>query len=79
LFETSPPGQAQRETAVRLIAERFPEVMVENSYPALREGFGRDRWLCRAPSEAHVRRWAAAAGVQVSDLHTLDRSVACLS
>ena len=51
-----------RERARSLASERFPEIEVERSAVLDPERPGRERWECRAPSDTHVRRWAAAAG-----------------
>ena len=72
LFETSPPGQLRPEDGERVAAQRFPELTVEQRCPAPSDDIGRDRWLCRAPSETHVRRWAAAVGVTIQGLRRID-------
>jgi hypothetical protein len=57
------------ELAVELVGRRFPEVSVERRFEA-DDGTGcpRELWLCTAPSEAHIRRWAAAADLSLRSL-----------
>ncbi len=61
LVETRPTTASDRDRALRLAAVRFPEVAVEHGYAARAEHDSRDVWVCRAPSKAHIQRWAAAA------------------
>ena len=72
LIETSGWMRLHCKTAARLVAHRFPELTFEYSGAAEPTTSGRDEWLCRAPSEAHVRRWAAAAGVCIQALRRVD-------
>ena len=67
LFEAPPVSDAQRDEACRLVARRFPEVALERSYGE-HDGDGQDLWLCRAPSQDCVSRWAAAAGLLVRQI-----------
>jgi hypothetical protein len=57
-----------RRRAVDIAARRFPEIAVEADHEASGDGTpDGHHWVCRAPSPAHVRRWAAAA-----DLHLVE-------
>jgi hypothetical protein len=61
LLELEITGRDQRELAARLLAERFPEIAVEQRYAAHDERGSRELWVCWAPSETHLRRWTEAA------------------
>jgi hypothetical protein len=56
------------DVALRLAAARFPELALE---PAGLGGEPTTHWTCRAPSAAHIRRWANAAGVRVRSVRDL--------
>lgn len=62
---------SEREAASDLAATRFPEVTVDQSFAA-HDDDGLDVWVCRAPSENHLRRWAASAGLAVDLLQPVD-------
>jgi hypothetical protein len=60
LVETDLVDATQLDGAEGLAERRFPELSVERRY-STHDGTGvRVIWVCRAPSEAHVDRWAAA-------------------
>jgi hypothetical protein len=61
LLELEITGRDQRNVAARLLAERFPEISVEQRYSTHSERGERELWVCRAPSETHLRRWTEAA------------------
>ena len=61
LLETRPMTASDRERALHLAALRFPEVAIELARPGSAEHGTAERWVCRAPSRAHLERWAAAA------------------
>ena len=58
--------------AVRLAAQRFPEIAVEHRYVLHSEPDARAMWVCRAPSEVHLARWATAAGIELSPVGRID-------
>ncbi|MPY93055.1 MAG: hypothetical protein GEV08_08315 [Acidimicrobiia bacterium] len=74
LFETGPTGGPHLDDAGGLAARRFPEVVVEHRY-AVHDDGRRDVWVCRAPSKAHIERWAAAARLELRSLHQVDADV----
>ena len=45
--------------------DRFPEVGIDHRYLTVDDPVGREFWVCRAPSETHIRRWTDALGVPV--------------
>ena len=51
--------------------DRFPEVQVERTYISGDGAGQRLVAVCRAPSEAHIRRWLAATDVEVSDVRRI--------
>ena len=59
LLETDAVATPQIDAAVRLAAERFPEIAVEDL--ATDDNGTTSLWVCRAPSKTHVDRWASAA------------------
>jgi|SRR5215212_6670344 hypothetical protein len=63
LVETEPQAAPGSHTADRIWRQRFPEVVVEHRYAAHDEAISREVWLCRAPSSAHIRRWAVATSL----------------
>lgn len=63
--------RSERETASRLAATRFPEITVDLRFAA-HDDDGLDVWVCRAPSESHLRRWAADAALTVDLLQPVD-------
>lgn len=62
LVEFDALDDTARQRARALAVERFPEVEIERRAALEPESSARERWECRAPSDAHVRRWSAAAG-----------------
>jgi hypothetical protein len=61
-----------RRRAVEIAARRFPEIAVEAADDGSDDGTpDRQIWVCRAPSPAHVRRWAAAAGLPLVDVQPM--------
>ena len=66
-----PEGQ-DIDLALHDVEDRFPEVAIEaTGVGEGREPAGAVRLACRAPSESHVRRCLAAAGLLV---RAIDRS-----
>ncbi len=49
---------------------RFPEIAVEHRY-VTHDRIGRELWVCRAPSAAHVERWAEAAPLELRSLRQI--------
>lgn len=72
LFETEGASEPQRSSGPHLAAWRFPEVAVEHRYAAHGVPHGKELWVCRAPSEAHVHRWAAASDLELAALRHVD-------
>lgn len=72
MFETPLTDDDAGDRAARLAAQRFPEVALEHRYAVHDDGSHREVWVCRAPSVAHVRRWAGAAGVTLWVLRHVD-------
>jgi hypothetical protein len=72
LFETRRMSDCDREGVVRLMAERFPEIGLEHRYSVRADVDSRDVWVCRASNEAHLRRWASAAGLDIDVLRRVD-------
>jgi hypothetical protein len=69
LIETADSAGSSGELAMQLVGRRFPEVSVERRLEADDGQSGpHEVWLCSAPSEAHIRRWAAAADLAVRSL-----------
>ena len=63
-------SRLERDDAVELAAVRYPEIVIDHRYAAHDEGL--DVWVCQAPSENHLRRWAAAAKFTVDLLQAVD-------
>ena len=72
LLETRPTTASDRERALHLAALRFPEVAVELAHPGHAEHGTPDRWMCRAPSRAHLERWAAAAHLALGAIRHIE-------
>lgn len=63
VLESSDIGRAVRSRAAQQPVLRFPELDVEHGF-VVRDPRGiRHVWVLRAPSEAHVRRWAETVGL----------------
>lgn len=71
-LRTASVSVTTRRRAVEIAGRRFPEVEVEADTTESGDG-GPDRhtWVCRAPSPAHVRRWAAAAELRLVDVELI--------
>jgi hypothetical protein len=67
-FETAPVTEDVRTAARALAATRFPELSIEHAST----GPTADRWECRAPSEAHVQRWADASHLVLESLRPVE-------
>jgi hypothetical protein len=63
--------RAQRDALAELTVTRHPEVLVDVRYAA-HDDNGLDFWICRAPSDTHIRRWASAGHLDVQLLHPVD-------
>ena len=75
LVETPSTTTADLARAMRLAAERFPEVAFELRYAVCGE-HGGDVWVCRATSPTHVSRWAQEAQLEVRELRQIEAEVA---
>jgi hypothetical protein len=64
LVEFDEVDDVARRRARSLATERFPEIEIEVERSAAHDlaSSGRELWECRAPSDTHLRRWAAAVG-----------------
>ena len=60
------------DAAVQLAERGFPEVAVEEAPPGATRSDGVAVLLCRAPSAAHLHRWAAAAELTLASLYRFD-------
>jgi hypothetical protein len=72
LLETATTSAEDRKRAGATAAQRFPEVAIERYLSASDPADGRDLWVCRAPSAAHLRRWADACRLTLAALQTID-------
>jgi hypothetical protein len=72
LFETNQTSDPQRVNADRLAVVRFPEVAVEHRYTDRGDHDRRELWVCKAPSAAHIQRFAAAAELVVAAVRHVD-------
>ena len=73
LVETEPRAAPRSGTADLIWRQRFPEVVVEHRYAAYDQATSREVWLCRAPSSAHIHRWAVATSLPLVALqHVAD-------
>src|SRR5262249_8919508 len=67
LVETTTTSRTDLLGTVRLAAERYPEIAIEDRFIA-HDGPAREVWVCRAPSRFHLHRWAAASGLVLRSL-----------
>ena len=72
MLETASISAAEREQATATASLRFPEIAVEQRFSARDDNGGRDIWVCRAPSAAHLRRWAEACRFALAVLQPID-------
>lgn len=79
LVETTAAPPAGDGAAARLSAARFPELEIEHRYAARDAAGGRWVWVCRAPSEGHVTRWATALGLPVGSVRRIDADYPTIS
>lgn len=68
LLETSATDSDTTQRAPATAAQRYPEVIIEASYVPLDDATANGVWICLAPTERHVRRWATAAHLDVRRL-----------
>ena len=70
VLEVEVVSAPQFATALTLTYQRFPEIAVEyRDVPRPRESIAeraKEIWVCRAPSEAHLGRWAAASQLRIA-------------
>jgi hypothetical protein len=80
LCETGAVDPVRLDDAVRLAAHRFPEIALEHRRTTVGDTQSQTLWLCRAPSEAHLIRWAEAAQLALASVHPLNaRSTASVT
>jgi hypothetical protein len=72
LLELRPIGRVRRADAVQLAALRYPEVAIEQTLATSHGDGDRELWVCRAPSETHLRRWAEAAELDAVAARLID-------
>jgi hypothetical protein len=72
LVETAAATADDRDRATATAARRFPEVGIERVFSAHDGADSRDIWVCRAPSPAHLRRWADACHLAMAALQVID-------
>jgi hypothetical protein len=68
LLETGAVSGSRLDGAERLAAQRFPEISVERHYVTDDGTTARAVWVCRAPSETHLGRWAESAELTVTSM-----------
>jgi hypothetical protein len=68
LLETRAESGSRLEGAERLAAQRFPEISFERHYVTDDGSTARAIWVCRAPSVAHLGRWAETAELAVTSM-----------
>ena len=71
LVETSVVGGSHLDHAEGLLAHRFPEISVERRFLTDDDTTTRAIWVCRAPSDAHVVRWAASAELSITSMRRI--------
>jgi hypothetical protein len=76
LLELDGVDDAARKRANALASERFPEIELEHAYVLDGASGVTEVWVCRAPSEAHVRRWVAATGLSSTTTRPVDADLA---
>lgn len=72
LLERHDDGSLDETAVDRLTTTRFPEVAVEHRFGLGATAGRSELWVCRAPSEDHVRLWAEALGLSVTRLERID-------
>jgi hypothetical protein len=72
LIESGSQPRAHVGEAIELAAQRFPEIAVEQCYAERDASDARLFWVCRAPSVAHIDRWAVAAQLRLTSLCLVD-------
>jgi hypothetical protein len=72
LVETDAPAATELDAAVHLAGHRFPEIDVQRTYITHDTSGPQAWWVCRAPSESHLGRWAAAAGLRIASRWRVD-------
>jgi hypothetical protein len=72
LLQTGAVAPSGSAAAVQLATRLFPEIAVEHCYVAHDEVNAQTTWVCRAPSDAHLRRWANASGFGRISLQRID-------
>lgn len=72
-FVTTALATADRDRVVELAATRFPEVAVEPNQADV-DGSDRITWVCEAPNESHLQRWARAAALELIQVRDISHS-----
>jgi hypothetical protein len=71
MFRVTGSSAVDVEAALSVAASRFPEIGVEHRF--LGRGEHRSEvWVCTAPSETHVVRWATAVSLAPEDIDQVD-------
>ncbi len=72
LLQTGKGASSSSAAAMQLAARLFPEIAIEHCYVAHDEVGARATWVCRAPSDAHLHRWAEASGLGPVSVQRVD-------
>jgi hypothetical protein len=72
LLQTGTVAPSGSAAAMQLAARLFPEIAVEHCYVAHDAAGVRATWVCRAPSDTHLHRWAAASGLGPVSVQRVD-------
>jgi len=72
-FVTAELATLDRERVVELASTRFPEVALRPVDADIREP-NRMMWVCEAPNESHLLRWAKAAAVELIGIRDISHA-----
>jgi hypothetical protein len=74
LLRTDIASDACAAAAVHLAGECFPGIKVERREVISAGADAHMHWVCRAPSEAHLHRWATAAQLGVGSVRQVEQA-----
>ena len=72
-FVTTALATGDRDRVVELAATRFPEVALGPNQADV-DGSDRITWVCEAPNESHLLRWARAAALELIQVRDISHS-----
>jgi hypothetical protein len=72
LLETPATTRIERARASFTASRRYPEVAIEQCFLVRDRAGSCEMWVCVAPNEAHLRRWAEASGLALATLRRVD-------